>query len=88
MQGRGDDLVYRDGSNYFEKVCLRGQINKCLDKAWAFERTPGKILRGFEQRMINQVSKFGTIDTASTGEGVFILPAEGSNPAGPIPTGY
>ena len=49
--------MFRDGTNYFEKVCLRGQINKCLDKAWAFERAPGKILRGFEQKMVNQVRK-------------------------------
>ena len=33
-QGRGDDLVERDGTNYFEKICLRGNIDRCRDKAW------------------------------------------------------
>ena len=33
-QGRGDDLVERDGTNYFEKICLRGNIDQCRDKAW------------------------------------------------------
>ena len=27
-QGRGDTLAPRDGTNYFEKVCLRGEIGK------------------------------------------------------------
>ena len=34
IQGRGDELAPRDGSNYFEKICLRGSIEKCRDKAW------------------------------------------------------
>jgi hypothetical protein len=26
VQGRGDDLMPRDGSNYYEKICLRGKV--------------------------------------------------------------
>jgi len=54
-QGRGDDLMPRDGSNYFEKICLRGEVSKCLDKAWSFERVPGRRLAGFDEKIINQV---------------------------------
>ncbi|XP_023323415.1 uncharacterized protein LOC111697594 [Eurytemora carolleeae] len=54
-QGRGDDLMPRDGTNYFEKICLRGQVSKCQGKAWAFERTPGKVLQGFDNKIVNQV---------------------------------
>jgi len=54
-QGRGDDLVERDGTNYFEKICLRGKIDKCRDKVWAFERVPGRQLEGFDDKIIDQV---------------------------------
>lgn len=33
------------------------QVSKCLDKAWAFERVPGKMLKGFDEKIINQVRK-------------------------------
>ena len=55
LQGRGDDLVERDGSNYFEKICLRGKIENCRDKVWAFERVPGRKLEGFDDKIIDQV---------------------------------
>ena len=54
-QGRGDDLVVRDGTNYFEKICLRGNIENCRDKVWAFERVPGMQLEGFDDKIIDQV---------------------------------
>lgn len=54
-QGRGDTLAIREGINYFEKTCLRGNIRDCRDKAWAFERTPGMHLKGHEQRVIATV---------------------------------
>ena len=44
-QGRGDSLAPRDGSSYFEKICLRGEVSDCRDKAWAFERVPNKMLQ-------------------------------------------
>lgn len=27
-QGRGEELTRREGQNYFEKICLRGNIEK------------------------------------------------------------
>ena len=45
----------RDGTNYFEKICLRGNIDKCRDKVWAFERVPGRQLEGFDDKIIDQV---------------------------------
>ncbi|KAG8201928.1 hypothetical protein JTE90_027405 [Oedothorax gibbosus] len=44
-QGRTQDLIPRDGENYFEKICLRGPVaTACKDKAWAFERVLGHEL--------------------------------------------
>lgn len=54
-QGRGDTLAPRDGSNYFEKVCLRGEITSCQDKAWAFERMPGFMLEGHDTKELKNV---------------------------------
>lgn len=31
--------------SYFEKICLRGSVGPCRDRAWAFERHPSKELR-------------------------------------------
>lgn len=31
--------------SYFEKICLRGNVGPCRDRAWAFERHPSKELR-------------------------------------------
>ena len=45
FQGRGDSLVPRDGSSYYEKVCLRGEISECRDRAWAFERVPDRMIQ-------------------------------------------
>ena len=54
-QGRGDDLAERDGSNYFEKICLRGAVDQCRDKAWAFERVLNRKLEGFDDKIVEQV---------------------------------
>ena len=48
-------MVERDGTNYFEKICLRGNIDNCRDKVWAFERVPGRQLEGFDDKIIDQV---------------------------------
>ncbi|XP_076355850.1 uncharacterized protein LOC143249601 isoform X2 [Tachypleus tridentatus] len=41
-QGRTRELAPRTAENYFERLCLRGQVAmKCQDKAWAFERVLG-----------------------------------------------
>ncbi|XP_046406709.1 uncharacterized protein LOC124171575 isoform X1 [Ischnura elegans] len=45
-QGRGSELLPREGESFFEKICLRGNVRGCVGKAWAFERRPGKELRG------------------------------------------
>ncbi|EFX61501.1 hypothetical protein DAPPUDRAFT_339226 [Daphnia pulex] len=45
-------LTIREGMSYFEKICLRGNVGPCRDRAWAFERYPGKELRGTEERVI------------------------------------
>ena len=55
IQGRGDELAERDGSNYFEKICLRGDVDACRDKSWAFERVPNRKLEGFDDRIVEQV---------------------------------
>ena len=55
IQGRGDELAERDGTNYFEKICLRGVIDGCRDKTWAFERVPNRKLEGFDDKIIEQV---------------------------------
>ena len=60
-QGRGDTLAPRDGTNYFEKVCLRGEISGCRDKAWAFERMPGFQLVGYNTKGKNLDNSHGTL---------------------------
>ena len=56
MQGRGDDLAARDGTNYFEKICLRGPaVERCRDRSWAFERLPAHKLEGFDDKIVEQV---------------------------------
>ncbi|XP_021930316.1 uncharacterized protein LOC110834946 [Zootermopsis nevadensis] len=47
-QGRGSELSAREGQSYFEKICLRGNVRGCEGRAWAFDRRPGKELRGFD----------------------------------------
>ncbi|KAK3908976.1 Protein let-653 [Frankliniella fusca] len=47
-QGRGSELSPREGQTYFEKICLRGNVRGCVGRAWAFERRPGKELRGLD----------------------------------------
>lgn len=55
-QGRGDELAEHDGTNYFEKICLRGAaVDNCRDKTWAFERVPNRKLEGFDDKIIEQV---------------------------------
>ncbi len=56
FQGRGDTLAPRDGTNYFEKICLRGEISGCIDKAWAFERIPNMELEGYNTKELNNVA--------------------------------
>ena len=55
FQGRGDTLAKRDGTSYFEKICLRGDISGCRDKAWSFERVVGMRLEGYDERVIANV---------------------------------
>ena len=55
LKGRGDTLAPRDGTNYFEKVCLRGEISGCQDKAWAFERMPGFQLVGHNTKELTNI---------------------------------
>ena len=55
VQGRGDELAERDGTNYFEKICLRGAVDGCRDKTWAFERVPNRKLEGFDDKVVEQV---------------------------------
>ena len=54
-QGRGDTLAPRDGANYYEKICLRGEISACRDKVWAFERVPGFELAGHDHKEYRNV---------------------------------
>jgi len=54
-QGRGDELAERDGTNYFEKICLRGAVDGCRDKTWAFERVLNRKLEGFDDKIVEQV---------------------------------
>ncbi len=54
-QGRGDTLAPRDGTSYFERICLRGEISSCRDKAWAFERVPDAMLQGHDDRQFENV---------------------------------
>ncbi|OXA52939.1 Plasminogen [Folsomia candida] len=54
-QGRGEELTKRDGQNYFEKICLRGNTRGCRGRAWAFERRPGRELRGHDDLVIQRV---------------------------------
>ena len=56
MQGRGDDLAVRDGSSYFEKVCLRGaEVQLCSKRGWAFERVPNMKLEGYDDREYSNI---------------------------------
>jgi len=48
FQGRGSELSPREGQSYFEKICLRGDYQGCSGRAWAFDRLPGKELRGLD----------------------------------------
>ncbi|XP_076348052.1 uncharacterized protein LOC143245579 [Tachypleus tridentatus] len=56
-QGRTQDLMQKDGENYFERICLRGQkIGTCENKAWAFERVLGYMLSpGLYEKIIQFV---------------------------------
>ncbi|XP_068082053.1 uncharacterized protein [Anabrus simplex] len=54
-QGRGSELSPREGQSYFEKICLRGNVHNCEGRAWAFERRPGKELRGYDDLKVNLV---------------------------------
>nr|CAD7262146.1 unnamed protein product [Timema shepardi] len=54
-QGRGSELSSRQGQSYFEKICLRGNVRGCEGRAWAFERQPGKELRGHDDLKIQLV---------------------------------
>ncbi len=38
-----------------EKICLRGEVSGCRDKAWAFERVPNTILQGHDDREFDNV---------------------------------
>lgn len=55
-QGRAQELTIREGMSYFEKICIRGNIGLCRERAWAFERHPGKELRGMDERTIPLVA--------------------------------
>ena len=41
-------MAKRDGTSYFEKICLRGDVDGCRDKAWSFERVIGMRLDGYD----------------------------------------
>ncbi|CAB3367593.1 Hypothetical predicted protein [Cloeon dipterum] len=67
-QGRGSDLAARDGQSYFEKICLRGNIRSCQGRAWAFERRPGKELRGHDDAKVGIVQSRRDCMEACLGE--------------------
>ncbi|KAJ9581100.1 hypothetical protein L9F63_023721, partial [Diploptera punctata] len=51
--GHRNSLHDKIGSNYFEKICLRGVSNlnsMCGDRLWAFERVVGAFLEDFDDR--------------------------------------
>ena len=48
-------MASRDGTSYFEKICLRGDISGCRDKAWSFERVIGMELETYHERVIANV---------------------------------
>ena len=48
-------MAERDGTNYFEKICLRGSVDGCRDKTWAFERVLNRKLEGFDDKIVEQV---------------------------------
>ncbi|KAG7162250.1 putative PAN domain-containing protein 5 [Homarus americanus] len=57
-EGRRRSLVYKQGSNYFEKICLRGvEYNRLCgqDRLWPFERTLDSYLEGFDDKSIPNV---------------------------------
>ncbi|XP_069693489.1 uncharacterized protein [Periplaneta americana] len=54
-QGRGSELSGREGQSYFEKICLRGNVRGCEGRAWAFDRRPGKELRGYDDYKLSLV---------------------------------
>ncbi|XP_065562057.1 uncharacterized protein LOC136028245 isoform X2 [Artemia franciscana] len=54
-EGRPEDLIQKDGINYFEKICLKDNIVTCQDKAWAFERVPGKQYRSKGEKPLKNV---------------------------------
>ncbi|XP_047103996.1 uncharacterized protein LOC124722900 [Schistocerca piceifrons] len=51
--GHRNSLHDKIGSNFFEKICLRGVSNlssMCGDRLWAFERVVGAYLEGFDNK--------------------------------------
>ncbi|KAK7068490.1 hypothetical protein SK128_019532, partial [Halocaridina rubra] len=55
-QGRKNDIVESIGKSYFEKVCVRGTIPaNCRENIWHFERVPGMMLRGLDDRLYQEV---------------------------------
>ncbi|KAI9559609.1 hypothetical protein GHT06_013614 [Daphnia sinensis] len=71
-QGRAQELTIREGMSYFEKICLRGNVGPCRDRAWAFERHPGKELRGMEERVIPLVATRRDCEEACLRESRFV----------------
>jgi PAN domain len=51
--GHRNSLQEKIGSNFYEKICLRGVSNlsaMCGDRLWAFERVLGAFLEGFDDK--------------------------------------
>ncbi|CAG7728314.1 unnamed protein product [Allacma fusca] len=71
-QGRGEELTRRDGQNYFEKICLRGNTRGCRGRAWAFERRPGRELRGHDDFVLRNVPSRRDCEERCLGETRFV----------------
>ena len=79
FKGRGDTLAKRDGTSYFEKICLRGDVDGCRDKAWSFERVIGMRLDGYDDRVIANVPSRRDCEELCLRERGFICRSAGYN---------
>ena len=72
-------MAKRDGTSYFEKICLRGDVDGCRDKAWSFERVIGMRLDGYDDRVIANVPSRRDCEELCLRERGFICRSAGYN---------
>uniref|UniRef100_T1J1D8 Apple domain-containing protein n=1 Tax=Strigamia maritima TaxID=126957 RepID=T1J1D8_STRMM len=66
------DFSIAVGASYFERVCLTEIPSYCNERAWIFDRVPGSLLEGFDDKILHGILSRSECEDACLREKSFI----------------